>query len=55
MEKGITLTEDTQIIVVRYRDVISYVKWYHVFPMLNDTTCVDTTLAGTSAWRNRTK
>ena len=31
MEKEIALTEDTQIIVVTYIDVISYVKWYLVY------------------------
>ena len=31
MEKEIVLTEDTQIIVVAYNDVISYVTWCHVY------------------------
>ena len=31
MEKEIVLTEDTQIIVATYNDVISYVKCCHIY------------------------
>ena len=31
MEKKVSLTEDIPIIVVRYNDVLSYVKGYHVY------------------------